>query len=251
MLLPPFIFLVCGKRSRRLGFFLYLSYIVCVIPAGNFIIPTGTIFGERLFYLPSVFLCLGVVMAVVGACRIAVAKTLPLGRRRRTARMVAAALLSLMVGLCSIRAAVRVLDWKDADTMTIKGVETARYSVKTWNNLAVMFAHQNRLVHAIAACDEALSIYPKYVTAMKNKAYYLIALKRYREAERQLRAVILLDSRDPEIYNKLGGLLARAGKLEEAKGMLERSLSLDPEQKITRDALAAVNEDMRTKRLIK
>ena len=122
-------------------------------------------------------------------------------------------------------------------SIAVKGVTTAPRSVKTWNNLAVQLAHLEKYDEAVDACGIALSIYPDDACSLKNRAYYYIKMKKYGKAEQDLRHLVRLGSRDPEIYNKLGAILANAGKDDEAWCLWEESLAIKSEQKEIRKAL--------------
>ncbi|MCK5843674.1 MAG: tetratricopeptide repeat protein, partial [Victivallales bacterium] len=225
LVLPLAILPFLAKSARSAAVFLWLAYLLSILPTGNFIVPTGTIFGERLTYLPSVWLCVIVVAAVA-------AMLLKFERLLSSKRFfLAETLLSLAILAALFRTSIRTGDWKNMRTLSVSAVSASPLSVKTWNNLAVEFAHRKKYEEAIAACDKAVSIKADFQSPKVNKIYYLIALKRYDEAERFLRKIIARGTDDCEMYNKLAGILARKGKLKEAMKLLRKSLSINPKQK--------------------
>ncbi|NOY74967.1 MAG: tetratricopeptide repeat protein, partial [Kiritimatiellaeota bacterium] len=218
--------------------FLWGAYIASILPAGNFIVPTGTIFGERLTYLPSVWLCLAAAAAVFFAFS-------RIERKISSKRLLLPEIfMGLAILAAVLRTSVRTDDWKSMRTLAVSAVETSPSSVKTWNNLAIEFAHQEHFEEAIAACDRALAIKPDFQSPKVNKIYYLIALKRYGEAKRELIDVLTNGSDDYDLYNKLAGILAREGKLREAAKLLRKSLAINPNQKQIADSLKRMEKDI-------
>ena len=206
--------------------FLIFAYILSILPAGNFITPTGTIFGERLYYFPSVWFCFAAVFLFV---RIA--------RKRRLLFAVALPVFMVVLIASCWRIWVRAEDWKDSMTISMKGVDTAPQSVKTWNNLAVQFACIGEFDQAVAACDITLKIHPEYSQTMINRANYYLELRNMDAAEKDFRKLIQMGSKDADVHNKLGALLANKGKNDEAEFLWRKSLKLKPDQPEIKKAL--------------
>ncbi len=227
----PFILMrLFPELKREIGFF-FLSYLVCVLPAANIITPTGTIFAERLYYIPSIWLCFA------SACILMRISHKIDGRLFTT--LVILAILAL-----GIRTCLRASDWHDQRSITIAGTRTSPLSVKTWNNLAVELAHSNDFNMAIASCDRALGIYPNYGTALMNRAFYNIKLGNFDSAEKDLRKLISLGTPNPEVYNKLGAILANSGKSAEALELWKISLKFDGRQTLIRRAVSDLQNEM-------
>lgn len=219
LILFPIILCFVLPKRKKIICFISLAYIISILPAGNFIIPTGTIFGERTYYAPLIWLCFLFVFTLV---RIA--------RKSRPVLVVCLIILTLASLAFVKRIRTRAQDWQSQMAMAIKGVETAPESVKTWSNLAIEFAHQEDFDKAVAACDLALEKYPEHRQTLTNRAYYYIALDKYSKAEQDFRELINLGSRNPDIFNKLGAILATQGNKSEAKIMWKHSLTINPYQ---------------------
>ena len=223
--LPFIVVRMVSPAKRPIAVFLWLAYLISILPAANFIVPTGTIFGERLCYLPSVWLCF--IVTLTAFCFLE-----RLERRFTSNRFfIPEILISFAILAAIFRTSVRTEDWKNTQTLAVSAVAASPLSVKSWNNLAVEFAHEERFEEAIAACDRATAIKPDYQRAIKNKIYYLIALKKYDKAEKELAKVLKNGSDDPDMFNKMAGLLARKGRLKKAVKLLKHSLSINPDQK--------------------
>ncbi|MCK5845360.1 MAG: glycosyltransferase family 39 protein, partial [Victivallales bacterium] len=54
----PAIFAAFSPSDRRKTALIVALYIISIVPAGNFIVPAGTIYAERLQYLPSIWLAI-------------------------------------------------------------------------------------------------------------------------------------------------------------------------------------------------
>jgi hypothetical protein len=212
-------------QNRRLAVFIWIAYLISILPAGNFIVPTGTIFGERLCYLPSVWLCFAAPLLVLFLFKRV--ERLFTSKRIYLPEIV----LSLAIFAAILRTSVRAEDWRNTQTLAVSAAIASPLSVKSWNNLAVEFAHEEKFPEAIVACDRAIAIKPDYQLAIKNKIYYLIALKKYDDAENEIKKVLIKGSDDPDMYNKMAGLLARKGNLKDAIKLIKRSLTINPDQK--------------------
>lgn len=224
-ILPLILCLLLPER-KKIIIFLGTAYIISVLPGGNFITPTGTIFGERLYYTPLVWLCCGSVIVI-----------LRIAQKYRPALAVSIALLTAAVLACVGRVWVRAQDWETQMNIAVKGVKTAPKSVKTWNNLAVQLANIDELEKAVEACGIALKINPDNILTLTNRGYYYIALDQYKNAENDFRTLIKLGSRNPDVYNKLGAILATQTKKDEALRMWKHSLTINPAQPEIQKAL--------------
>lgn len=225
LVLPPLLIRSLSPGNRGLAVFLWIAYLICILPAGNFIVPTGTIFGERLCYLPSVWLCFIATITVLSLFK-------RVERLFTTNRVfLPEILMSIAIIAAIFRTSLRAEDWRNTQTLAVSAAIASPLSVKSWNNLAVEFAHEDKFPEAIAACDRAIAIKPDYQLAIKNKIYYLIALKKYDDAEKELDIVLTKGSDDPDMYNKMAGLLARKGDLKHASKLLKHSLTINPNQK--------------------
>lgn len=235
ILLVPFALTVLFPELKRKIIFFSFSYIVCVLPAANIITPTGTIFAERLYYIPSIWLCFA------AAC-ILMRISLKINGRLFVAAMM------IVIFAFSIRTYVRSSDWHDQHSISLAGTRTSPKSAKSWNNLAVRLAHLHDFKEAVNACDKAIEIHPEYRMALMNRAFYHIKLGNFDSAEKDLRKLISLGTSSPEVYNKLGGLLANRGKYPDALEFWRISLKLDDKQTMIKNAVADLQKEMEQKR---
>ena len=237
--LPAILAASIPPRYRGGAIFIWIAYLLSILPAGNFIVPAGTIFGERLTYLPSVWLCMAFAAAALNVLLKLEISVLS-ERRFITEFAMGAVVLAALV-----RTNVRTYDWRNSWTLDVSAAAAAPSSVKAWNNLAVQLAGRGKLNEALAACDKAIAIKSDFLSPRVNRAYYLIALKRYEEAERMLRPLLKLCPNDYDLRNKLAGIEARKGDLKEAAKLLERSLTINPDQKPVAETLLRIKKEIK------
>ncbi len=233
LLLLPLLLCVLLPKRKKIILFLGGAYIISILPAGNFLTPSGTIFGERLYYTPSLFFILLFMLIIFD-----VAKKMRSSIPRL--RVVVASILSIAIIAAILRDFARSEEWRNGWTIALSAVEVSPNSVKTWNNLAKELGRKGEYEDAIAACNRGLQIMPDFESLLTNRIYYYIALKRYNDAEKALMEIINAGSKDPEMYNFLGGILATKGKMNEAKQKWRQSLKIKPNQQKIINALESL-----------
>ena len=219
-------------RERRKILFLVLAYLLSILIAGNFIVPAGTIFAERLQYLPSIWLCLFFAMLFM---RIS----------RKISFACVLLLLFAVFMACGIRTYVRSADWKNEMSLAVAGIKAAPDSAKMWNNLAVQLENIGDYSGAVAACDMAIKIYPRFSTAYAIRGTNNARLGNSVDAEKDLRQALSLHSRHSKAAHNLGALYANTGRLEEAKRIWEESLKNNPAQRDLRSELEKLEMQMK------
>jgi len=222
------------RRWRFLAAFLPLAWLACILPAGNFILVTGTIFAERLHYLPSVWFCLALGLLVV---RLPVPSSTGLPRNG-----IALALAALLLLAAGLRTWVRGNDWRNKDTLALAGIASAPMSVKSWNDLAVALEGQGDHAAAVLACDRAIAIHPRYATALANRGSQQARLGNAAAAEADLTAALRINPTLAKARYNLGALYANHGKAREAAALWEELLRDDPGHVLAREALAKLRQ---------
>ncbi|MGB7436823.1 MAG: hypothetical protein WBW49_15530, partial [Candidatus Acidiferrum sp.] len=132
-----------GRREWFLAGAIYLAGFAIT---ANILTPTGTIFGERLAYLPSAGFCLLVALVWV--------------RLEKRANMLAWGVLALLVLGCGVRTMARNRDWRDNVTLFTAGLKASPRSAKMHSNQALQYYWKNDLDAASRELEIALRIYP-------------------------------------------------------------------------------------------
>jgi protein O-mannosyl-transferase len=159
-----------NRRPEALGFLLFL---VAFLPASNLLFPTGTIFAERLAYLPSAGFCVAAAAAIAG--RAPGLRALGPGRR---------ALLGAAVVLLAARTVVRDPVWESDETLFTNMVRVSPRSAKAHYDFAYMSVAEGRISDALAAYTRATEIYPRYWDAWAGRGHCERLLGRLDESER-------------------------------------------------------------------
>lgn len=188
-----------------------------ILMTGNLLFPIGTIFGERLWFWPS----LGVVMMVVTFFR-SFRTTINCGARlapghtggipalridivlQRFIYGVGFLFLIFYVG----RTVVRNFDWLSQERLFLHDAKYAKESVMAQNNAAAMYLLKQDLPAAKVLMEEANEIYPQYPELLNNWGMYDLMTGKTVEAKKKFEECLLarpgnqLCQRNLELMNK-------------------------------------------------
>ncbi len=137
-----------------------------ILITGNFLFPVGTIFGERLWFWPS----LGIILIVLSTLRFPVKKGISF-------------VALIIVALFMVRTILRNMDWLSQDRLFIHDASYATNSVLVQNNAAAMYFLRKDPVQAKEYLGKANAIYPKYPELMNNWGMYYLYLGDKKTAE--------------------------------------------------------------------
>jgi tetratricopeptide (TPR) repeat protein len=215
-------FLAFAYRHRfPLGGFAFLWYGIAVLPASNLLVPIGTIFGERLLYLPSAAFAL-----VAGAAASA------LGRRSRLATGL---LVSAVLVVFGVRTWTYARAWVDDLSVFTAAVAAQPESAKAQRMLGGALVEAGRPDAAVAAFQRAIAIVGRPGTPQDRMAPALVELGvaferlgRWPEAEGVYTRVLGADPRNADATWRLGVVRWGQGDRPGAIEAWERAVSLDP-----------------------
>lgn len=269
---------VWAARSLRrdgVGFFVVLAFALSYALISNAVLMIGTICGERLFYLPSVFVC----WAMVYGARWGV-------RRLETALGADSVALRAMpwitAGLLAafaLRSTVRNLDWYDGPRLFTHDIEVSPNSARLQLFVARSLLHAGRRDEAEAHVRRSIEIYPYLANSHRLLGWlyaqvgdwaraepeYQLALQlrwEYREAQREyeryrrffehkeaqalaprieeLEGRIAAQPANRALLKELGALQFQAGEYRAAIKTWRRVLALDPDDLDARFELATL-----------
>jgi tetratricopeptide (TPR) repeat protein len=159
ILLAALLAAATSRLSRRsppaLGF---LFLVLAWLPASNLFFPTGTIFAERLAYLPSAGFCLAAASWIAGR-----APGFESLSRRRAAVLVAVALAY------AARSFARNPVWASDEALFTDMVRVSPRSAKAHYDFAYMSSDLKRWRPALEHYEKAIEIYPRYWDAWAGK----------------------------------------------------------------------------------
>jgi tetratricopeptide (TPR) repeat protein len=145
-------------RWRVLAALGFLLLCVASLPTANLAFPTGTIFAERVAYLPSAGFCLIAAGWIVGAAR----------RADAIARWRWGVLAALALALAG-RTVIRNPVWESDETLFTDMVRVSPGSAKAHYDFAYMSAERGSLRRGLEHYIRATQIYPKYWDAWAGR----------------------------------------------------------------------------------
>lgn len=205
-----------GKREFVLAGGIYLAAFATT---ANILIPTGTIMGERLAYLPSAGFCL-----LVG---------LGWSWLRGRKQTLAWGLLAVVLAAFAIRTGVRNLDWRDDVTLFLSAAKAAPNSAKVHANLGAKLMDFRLLGPAQTELQAALRINPNYPDALASYGLLQAWLGDNQSAGQMLESALKMSRRNNPHYDymavNLAGVWMQAGRTEGALDLLNREIAESPQ----------------------
>jgi len=193
-------------------------YFVAFATTANILIPTGTIMGERLAYLPSAGFCL--LTAWIWS-------RLPL--RRRTSAL---GLLVLIVGAFAMRTVIRNANWRDDLTISQATVEAAPDSVKARNNLGGQYMDRRQPDMAREQYEAGFRIDPDDPDLLASYGLLEYRSGNKLEGERMMERALGMSGRDNPNYDLIAtnyaALLVEGGRPGEALAILDGVIAASP-----------------------
>ena len=168
-----------------------------MLPASNLLVPFGTIFAERLFYLPSVALC-----AVAGMALAALA-----GRMPRAGLVVA----SFVAVVLYARAITYARVWADNVSLFGAAVEAVPNSVKAHFNYGTFLREQGRIPEAEAQWRRALEIFPDHVESLGDLGSVYFTRDEFEKARVCWERAVKVDPNSASSWYNLGMLYGKTG----------------------------------------
>lgn len=202
--------------------FAIVWYAMAISPTANVLFPVGTIFGDRLLYLPSVALAIlaGAVVARV------------VGDRRVLLRRAAAAVAVVAVTMLMARTVAYAAAWRDDVTLTREAVRVYPACGTAHEHLGAALMRSGDVSEAIAELETAVQILAR---APELPARALIELGvAYERQARLLDAAAVYErllghERDhPDALWRLGVVHWAQGRREEAVVLWRRTVAVDP-----------------------
>jgi protein O-mannosyl-transferase len=201
------------ESPLALGFLFFLG---AFLPASNLLLPIGTIFAERVAYLPSAGLCL---IAAVGVTQ---------WQTRRAVSRAPAAVLAAAIVLFAARTATRNTVWWNDEALFENCVRTAPESAKNHYNLGWVRAEDLRFREGRQAYRRAIEIYEPYWDAWAGKGRCERGLGRLEDARRSYEKSLQVAPFYENGFFGLGLVLEDEGKHAEAAAVYRRGLAKNP-----------------------
>jgi tetratricopeptide (TPR) repeat protein len=206
---------VLWRRARAAFFWLALALASWSVVA-NLVVPIGTIFGERLLYLPSAGFAVLVAMAL--------AQVGTAGRRRPTI-----ALATALFAAGGLRTAWRNPVWRSDLSLAEVTVRDAPESGHAHHVLGLAYAARGRDEEALRAYGEALRIYPQDAASFYNIGVIHQQRGRLAEAMAAFRRVTEIEPAHFPAWINLASADNSRGNFETALASAERAVAIRAE----------------------
>ncbi len=213
----------CGSgqcESGKVGWALAGSiYFAGFATTANILMPTGTIMGDRLAYLPSAGFCLLLALSW--------------NWLRQKKEKLAWGLLAVIVLVLSARTVERNRDWKNALALYTSGVRASPNSARMRANLATAYLNSNQLELADKEFQASLRIFPDSPETLSTYSTLESRLGRYQEAEVDMEKALSLSDRNHLDYDSMvvtyAAILLKTNHPDLALERLNREISEMPE----------------------
>ncbi|HEY1481518.1 MAG TPA: tetratricopeptide repeat protein [Candidatus Acidoferrum sp.] len=217
--------------KRKEWFLAGAIYLAGFAVTANLLLPTGTIMGERLAYLPSAGFCLAV--ALLWA------------RLERTQQKLAWAVLAAVVIALGVRTMVRNRDWRDNFALFSADVRAVPGSAKMHFGLGEEYLNRGELQEARAQMQTGFSIFPDDPDAVETSGLIEGRLGNDQEARRLLQQALAMarqthPHRDFMVTN-LTAELIKIGEKDEALQLLDHEIAKSPINSSLRSNRAVVH----------
>ena len=206
------------RATRPLVLLAFGWYVAALSPVANVLFSTGTVFGERLLYLPSVVLAL-----LVGDAFVALLSRT--AERLRPALAVSCVALLVLLAVGSVRYAaawgneLRLFEWAR---------ESAPRSTKVHHKLAELLLAARRAEEALVEIRLSLEILPTNAFAEVTHAAILRNVGRKDEQEQSARRALALLPGDADAAYEVACVERDAGRLDEAAALWRQAIGANP-----------------------
>jgi tetratricopeptide (TPR) repeat protein len=210
---------IWALRKRHAGWALAGSiYFAGFAASANILVPTGTILGERLAYLPSAGFCL---LLALGWNQLRLKK-----------EMLAWGLLGAVVLVLSVRTVVRNRDWKDAFALYSSAVRAVPNDSKMHANLAGQYFIRNQLDFAAREYQIALRILPDSPDTLASYSALELQRGNYQSAGAMMEKALSMSGRNNINYDFMvvtfAAILIKTNHADWALANLNREIAESP-----------------------
>jgi protein O-mannosyl-transferase len=193
-------------------------YLIGFATTANILLPTGTIMGERLAYLPSAGFCL---LIALGWSWL-----------RDRQKLVALAALTAVVASFAMRTVLRNRDWHDNLSLFEAGVRAVPGSAKMHSALGAQYLAEGRIDLAGPELEAALRIDANYPDAMESYGLVQSTIGNYRGAGALMERALNMSNRENPNYDfmavNFAAVLMQTGHQDAALDLLNREITESP-----------------------
>ncbi len=213
-----------GLSARKLAALWAAWFLLSFTVTSNILFPIGTIFAERLAYLPSIGAC--------GLAILAIQKLIPDNIR------------SFFIFLLIASGAFYCLSgsrwWRSQESLYSRQIQVSPGSLKTLVNYAVIMRNQGDYVEAERKLLQALAVQPDFYEASFALAALYAWVKDFEKAERYLKRTLELNPHHFSALELAGRLSFNSGDFKQARIYIDHALEIQPDHTGSLTALVAI-----------
>ena len=183
---------VCWRRAPRVAFLVGAALVTYSIVSNAFVL-IGTVLGDRLLYLPSVFAC--ILFGLVASAA-----------TRNRGRLVSVLAVGMVLSALAVRSLTYASVWRDDETLFAYAARVAPRSVRALGGWAEILLEQRRFEDARAVLDRAVAIAPDFIPNRLNRASANLSAGDLDAAEADARHVLTLDANNVFAKRQLGAV---------------------------------------------
>lgn len=230
---------IMGLKKKSIYAFAILFFGISFSILSNIVIKIGTIYGERLLFMPILGYCIGLTFLIHALLKSDLKKGTDISILFKNGKT-AYGILILIIGAYSIKTIMRNPAWENSYTLYHTDVQNHGKSAKMnfhYGLELVKFGLDEKrppeerkewLKKADAQFNKAIEIYPEY-----HDAYAQLGLSYYRNKQPQkaLQAYeksISLKPNNAKVYSNMGIIYFEQGNLDKAQEVYEKSVKIDP-----------------------
>jgi protein O-mannosyl-transferase len=210
---------IWAMRKRQTGVTLAGGiYLAAFATTANILVPTGTILGERLAYLPSVGFCL---LLAIGWSWM-----------EERQRALAWGTLAIVLVALSARTMVRNRDWKDNLSLFSAAVRAVPNSAKMHSFLATEYMDRNQYEMSRNEFQIALQINPEFPDALSSYGLLEMRQGNYQKAGGMMEKALFMSDRSNPNFDSMrvnfAAVLSRTNHVDGALDLMNREIAESP-----------------------
>jgi tetratricopeptide (TPR) repeat protein len=222
----------CYKRNKAVSFLILLAWIAYG-PTSNFLASTGSIMGDRFFYLPSVAFC-GLLVIAVDALARRLGGTLELSPesfKRPWPRLLPHAVLLLITVLYAFRTYHRNFDWRSDVSLAEAAMKVSPGSFRAYGKLAEAYYQAdpiNNVDRIIELANKGVAIVDPLPNHENGIASYLTlgiyyGLKGERLSTRSGNGMLMMNDQSRAWFEKSVRVLERGSEIDLASNAIHHA----------------------------
>jgi tetratricopeptide (TPR) repeat protein len=203
--------------------FASLLFLCPYLVVGNLLFDVGTIFAERLMYMPSAGFCL-MLSLLLGAAGMGAND-----RPELFSRSLASAALFVLVAGLAVACWARCLDWRDDESLFLAAMRAQPDSPRASFIVGKRLRERGERQRALELFERSIELFPEHARAMTEKGTLLGERGELERAERSFAEALTIDPAYGLAHYNRGVALRHLGRLRPAERALLKAVLWEPD----------------------